>query len=87
MMTVFTLTIFQEYIYLNFPLYYSKFVPSIFFKPWDIKPSVALCADVGGQVEGVVLAPGEEGGQSLADLAAVPLNTRQSEDLQDPLGL
>ena len=75
-------------IYLNFfLLHYSKFVPSIFFKPWQIEPSVALGANVGGEVEGVVLAPGEEGGQSLADLAAVPLYTRQSEDLQDPLGL
>ena len=72
---------------LFFLLHYFKFVPSIFFKPWQIEPSVALRPDVGGQVEGVVPAPGEEGRQSLANLAAVPLNTRKSEDLQDPLRL
>ena len=69
-----------------FLLHYFKFVPSIFFKTWQIKPSVALRPDVGGQVEGVVPAPGEQGGQSLANLAAVPINTRKSEDLQDLLG-
>ena len=69
-----------------FLLHYFKFVPSIFFKPRQIEPSVALRPDVGGQVEGVVPAPGEQGGQSLSNLAAVPLNTRKSEDLQDPLG-
>ena len=66
-----------------FLLHYFKFVPSIFFKTWQIKPNVALGADVGGQVEGVVPAPGEESGQSLANLAAVPLNTRKSEDFQN----
>ena len=51
----------------------------------NLRLKLYLGADVGGQVEGVVLAPAEEGGQSLANLAAVPLYTRESEDLQDPL--
>ena len=52
-------------------------------KTRKIEPSVALGADVGGQVEGVVLEPGEEGGQSLADLTTVPLDARKSEDFQN----
>ena len=69
--------------YLNFRLYYFKVVPFLFLKTRKIEPSVALGADVGGQVEGVVLEPGEEGGQSLADLTTVPLDARKSEDFQN----
>ena len=52
----------------------------------NLRLKLYLGADVGGQVEGVVPAPGEERGQSLANLAAVPLYTRKSEDLQNLLG-
>ena len=53
----------------------------------NLRLKLYLGADVGGEVVGVVLAPAEESGQSLANLAAVPLYTRKSEDLQDPLRL